>query len=417
MNTTHYLIAGASHAGLEAVHRIRLVDETSSITVVTRDAHPPYSPTILPYVVSGQSEPGRVVLRKPDWFEQHNINLVRDDELVAINETQRQVTLKSGQQWQYEKLLLATGADPIIPPIPGLGETPFHVLRTMQHAVNLREHAGKAQRAVVLGAGLIGMHGAENLRHAGLDVTILEMCDQVLPGYFDARAASMIEAAFNNNGIRMLMGSRVVEVEPEGDGCRVKLENGNSLEAHLLLVATGVKPQLGYLAGTSVQSDQGILVDGRMRTSAEHIWAAGDVTQAADFYGDQPVMMGILPDAVTQGAIAAMDMSEDHALKPYVGGVPINTYTFFGQQAISIGQCMADAQLEELTRTDDDNQRYLKILLRENRLHGISSINEEMDAGIMWQLILREIDLTPVKEAFIARPLETGRALMSSNWR
>lgn len=417
MNTTHYLIAGASHAGLEAVHRIRLVDETSPITLVTRDAHAPYSPTILPYVVSGQSAPERVVLRKADYFTQHNVTLISDNELVAINENDRVASLKSGDQWQYEKLLLATGADPIIPPIPGLSETPFHVLRTMQHAIDLREHAGKAKRAVVLGAGLIGMHGAENLRHAGLDVTIVEMCDQVLPGYFDPRAASVIETAFNDNGIHMVMGSRVVKVESQDSGCRITLENGNSLEADLLLVATGVKPQLDYLKGTSVQVDQGVLVDRNMRTDAPNIWAAGDVAQAADFYGEDKVMMGILPDAVTQGAIAAMDMAEDHALAPYVGGVPINTYTFFGQQAISVGQCMADAQLEELTRTDDDNQRYLKILLKDNQLHGISSINEEMDAGIMWQLILRKIDLTPVKDAFIARPLETGRALMSSTWR
>ena len=417
MNTTHYLIAGASHAGLEAVHRIRLVDETSPITMVTRDAHPPYSPTILPYVVSGQSAPQRVVLRKADYFTQHNVTLISDNELVAINENDRVASLKSGDQWQYEKLLLATGADPIIPPIPGLSETPFHVLRTMQHAIDLREHAGKAKRAVVLGAGLIGMHGAENLRHAGLDVTIVEMCDQVLPGYFDPRAASVIETAFNDNGIHMAMGSRVVKVEPEDNGCRITLENGNSLEADLLLVATGVKPRLDYLKGTSVQVDQGILVDRNMRTDAANIWAAGDVAQAADFYGEDKVMMGILPDAVTQGAIAAMDMAEDHALAPYVGGVPINTYTFFGQQAISVGQSLSDGSLEELTQVDEAKNRYLKILLKDNRLHGISSINEEMDAGIMWQLILRKIDLTPVKDAFVARPLETGRALMSSTWR
>lgn len=417
MNKTHYLIAGASHAGLEAVHRIRLVDETSPITVVTRDAHPPYSPTILPYVVSGQSEPTRVVLRKADWFEQHHVNLVSDNELTAIDETNRVATLKSGDQWQYEKLLLATGADPIIPPIPGLGETPFHVLRTMQHAIDLRDHAGQAKRAVVLGAGLIGMHGAENLRHAGLDVTIVEMCDQVLPGYFDPRAASVIETAFNSNGIHMVMGSKVIKVEALADGCRVTLENGTRLEADLLLVATGVKPQLDYLKGTSVQVDQGILVDRQMRTDAPYIWAAGDVAQAADFYGDAKVMMGILPDAVTQGAVAAMDMTEDHALKPYIGGVPINTYTFFGQQAISVGQSLSEESLEELTRVDEAQNRYLKILLKDNQLQGISSINEEMDAGIMWQLILRKVDLTPVKDAFIARPLETGRALMSSTWR
>ncbi|MCW8948912.1 MAG: NAD(P)/FAD-dependent oxidoreductase, partial [Sedimenticola sp.] len=247
MNQTHYLIAGASHAGLEAVHRIRLVDETSSITVVTRDAQLPYSPTILPYVVSGQSEPNRVVLRNADYFKSQDVNLITGNELIAINEADQKVTLKSGEEWHYEKLLLATGADPIIPPIPGLAETPFHVLRTMQDAVNLRTHAGNAKTAIVLGAGLIGMHGAENLRHAGLDVTIVEMCDQVLPGYFDTQAASVIESAFNSNGIHMLMGSGVIKVESLDSGCQATLENGQTVQADLLLVATGVKPKLDYL--------------------------------------------------------------------------------------------------------------------------------------------------------------------------
>ncbi|MDF1530546.1 MAG: NAD(P)/FAD-dependent oxidoreductase, partial [Sedimenticola sp.] len=289
MNQTHYLIAGASHAGLEAVHRIRLVDETSSITVVTRDAQLPYSPTILPYVVSGQSEPNRVVLRNADYFKSQDVNLITGNELIAINEADQKVTLKSGEEWHYEKLLLATGADPIIPPIPGLAETPFHVLRTMQDAVNLRTHAGNAKTAIVLGAGLIGMHGAENLRHAGLDVTIVEMCDQVLPGYFDTQAASVIESAFNSNGIHMLMGSGVIKVESLDSGCQATLENGQTVQADLLLVATGVKPKLDYLSGTSIQTDQGILVDRTMRTDAINIWAAGDVAQAADFYKDELV--------------------------------------------------------------------------------------------------------------------------------
>ena len=417
MHSTHYLIIGASHAGLEALHRIRLVDTESTVTVISRDPHPPYSPTILPYVVSGQSEPSRVVLRKPDYFAQQNVQLINGDGLVSVDPTAHTVTLQSGDQWQYTKLLLATGADPVIPPIPGLNETPFHVLRTMQDAVNLRDHAGKAKRALVLGGGLIGMHGAENLRHAGLDVTVIELCDQVLPGYFDARAAAVIAQAFDRNGIHMRLGRRVTATKKRTDGIQVTLDNGDTLNSDLLLVATGVKPHLAYLDGSGIQSDEGILVDRNMRTSVEDVWAAGDVAQAADFYNAAPVMMGILPDAVTQGAIAAMAMTDDETLQPYAGGVPINTYTFFGQQAISVGLSGDDAEMETVTRVDEESGRYLKLLFKENRLQGISSINEEMDAGIMWQLILRKTDLGSVRDAFVAQPLETGRALMSGTWR
>lgn len=417
MKQTHYLIAGASHAGLEAVHAIRLVDQESSITIVNRDNQPPYSPTILPYVVSGQSRPEQVVLRSDDYFKRHNITLVSGDQVVGLNTNDNGVTLASGAQWRYQKLLLATGADPIIPPIKGINDVPFHVLRTMNDALGLRENAQRAKSAVVLGAGLIGMHGAENLKHTGLDVTIVEMADQVLPGYFDAEAAGMIEATFADNGINMSMNSQVVEVATEGNGCRVTLANGDSLQADLLLVATGVKPDLAYLDGSGIEFDNGILVDDQMRTGIADIWAAGDVAQARDFFSDKKVMTGILPDAVEQGRTAAMDMAEDSAAKPYPGGVPINTYSFFGRQAISVGQCMATAGVQEEKAADRNKQSYRKILLKDNQLQGISCINEEMDAGVMWQLILRKVDLAPVREAFIAQPLKTGRALMSRIWR
>jgi len=417
MQQTDYLIAGASHAGLEAVHNIRLVDQDSSITVITRDAEPPYSPTILPYIVSGQSTPEQVVLRDGEYFKQNNITLVGGNQLVGVDEEKKIVTLASGDQWQYGKLLLATGADPIIPPIPGLDQVPFHVLRTMRDALGLRDQAQEAKSAVVLGAGLIGMHGAENLQHAGLNVTIVEMSKQVLPGYFDHAAAQVIERAFNDNGVTMKMGSKVVKVQTVGKGCKVILESGDTIEAELLLVATGVKPDLDYLVNTSVESATGILVDEQMRTSVNDIWAAGDVAQAKDFYSEEKVLTGILPDAVDQGRIAARDMCQDSVAPPYTGGIPINTYTFFGKQAISVGISQATEGVEELTRSDAQNQCYLKILLKDNQLYGISTINEEMDGGVMWQLIQRKIDLQPVKEAFIKQPLETGRALMSSLWR
>ena len=417
MKQSQYLIVGASHAGLEAANAIRMVDEESSITIINRDAQPPYSPTVLPYIVSGQSEPGKVTLRSGDYFKQNNITLVSGDQLVALDSASKRVTLESGDQWHYDKLLLATGADPIIPPILGLDHLSFHVLRTMNDAMQLRQNASSAKTAVVLGAGLIGMHGAENLRHAGLEVTVIEMCDQVLPGYFDAQAAQLIESAFNDNGITMRMNSKVVEVKTEGEGCRVILENGDSVQADLLLVATGVKPQLDYLLNSGVESNMGILVDDQMRTSVTDIWAAGDVAQARDFYSSEKVMTGILPDAVEQGRTAARDMCQDSFNKPYQGGIPINTYTFFGKQAISVGTSEAGHGIEELTQIDADNQRYLKILLRDNQLYGIATINQEMDGGVMLELIKRKVDLQPVKDAFIQRPLETGRALMSSMWR
>ncbi len=417
MNSCHYLIAGASHAGLEAAATIRQFDADTPITMINRDSRLPYSPTILPYILSGKSDPQKVTLRDHDWFKQQKIDLVCGDPIGAIDTSAQQVTLESGQQWRYEKLLLATGADPQIPPIPGLGDCSFHTLRTMDQAIALRQQAASARTALVLGAGLIGMHASENLSRAGLEVSLVERCDQVLPGYFDAQASGMIRDIFTRNGVQLLLGRELAGIVPAGKGCHATLDDGMQLEADLLLVAAGVRPRLEYLAGSGVDHDNGILVDEWMHTSAPNIWAAGDVAQAKDFYADGQVMTSILPDALVQGRIAGQAMAGDTRASGYCGGIPLNSYHFFGNQAISVGRCMPlNGETESIT-ADPDRPGYRKILLKGKHLQGYSCINEAVDAGILWHLIQRRVDLEPVLDRFLQRPLETARTLMSNCWR
>lgn len=419
MQQSKYLIIGSSHAALEAVAAIRMHDADGSLTLITRDDHQPYSPTVLPYVVSGRSSADNVNLKDPRYFDEQAVNFISGRSLVSIDPASNTLVLDNGEQWQYQKLLLATGASPIIPPVPGLDQTEFLVLRTLDDAIALRQAASQAKKAIVLGAGLVGMHGAENLAEAGLDVTVVEMQPQVLPGYFDSQAARLIESAFTQHGVTMKMACRVTQIEPRaGGGCQVALEDGEQLDADLLLVSTGVKPVFGYCTGSGIDTDQGILVDTHMSTNQDNIWAAGDVAQALDFYTDAPVVTGILPDAVEQGRIAGMAMAGDPCLKTYQGGIPINTYTFYGQQAISVGASKVSANDNEVEISfDADDGFFQKIIFKDNQLQGISGINASLDPGIMWQLILRRIDLGEIKADFVAQPLATGRRLMSATWR
>lgn len=417
MEQTKYLIVGSSHAALEAVSAIRMHDPEGSLTVVTRDAHLPYSPTVLPYVVSGKSAPERIFLRDDDFFARNKVSYRPKAALAALHADSNTAELADGSRLAYEKLLLATGASPAIPPIPGIDTVSYHVLRTLDDALKLRDAIGRSKQAVVLGAGLVGMHAAENLVKAGASVTIVEMSDQLTAGYFDKVAAQMIEQAFLDNGAKIMTGNRVVRLEPSSVGARLTLENGTTLEADLLLVATGVKPEMAYLNGSGVEHGQGILVDDRMQTSVANVWAAGDCAQARGFFTDTPVMNAILPDATVQGRVAGMAMAGDPGIKEYPGGVPLNTYHFFGRHAISVGSSRVPEGGEVVMRFDEKTGRYLKAILQDGRLTGIFGVNEFFDGGVMCQLILRRIDLTDVKERLLANPLAVGREIMSKTWR
>jgi len=413
---THYLIAGASHAALAALQAIRMQDAEGSITMITPDDALPYSPTVLPYVVSGRSHPSRVALKDGAWLEQNKVNFIRAAALTAVDASAKRATLSSGAEIGFQKLLLATGAAPILPPIPGLKEVRFHVLRSLDDAIGLNQALPQTKQAVVLGAGLVGMHAAENLAKASAQVTVVEMQPRVLAGYFDAEAASIIEAAFAAKGVKLMLGAKVCRCGTAGDAIQITAEGAGketTLDADLLLVATGVAPVTGYLAGSGVAVDRGVLVDDAMRTSADAIWAAGDVAQAKGFYDGAKILNGILPSAVEQGRIAGMAMAGDAAIKPWPGGVPLNTYTFFGQQAVSVGSQDAG----QVVRKEADAKHYLKIVMQDNRLTGIFGINAPFDPGVMWELILRRIDLSSVREAFIAEPQKTARAIMSRTWR
>jgi phenylglyoxylate dehydrogenase epsilon subunit len=408
-----YLIVGSSHAALEAAAAIRMIDGAGKLTLLTRDPHLPYSPTILPYVVSGRSQPDNVMLRDAGYFRDNAIDFRSGATVVSVDPAQSSLHLASGENWQYERLLLATGASPSLPKIAGLADVPFHVLRSLDDATGLKQAMTKAKSALVLGAGLIGMHAAENMAKAGMQVTVVELQPHALSAYFEPKASAIIERAFTAHGVRMLMGRTLASVARAGARISATLDDGTAVEADLLLVCTGVRPNIGFLEGSGIATDAGILVDDRMRSSAANVWAAGDVAQARGFWGGN-VVNGILPNAVEQGRIAGADMADDTGLQPFPGAVPLNTYSFFGQQAISVGRSGGSGN--EVAEAGCDGS-YRHIVLKDGRLVGISTINDFIAAGVMWQLILRGIDLAAVKDAFIANPQLVGRQLMSQHWR
>ncbi|HSD73775.1 MAG TPA: FAD-dependent oxidoreductase [Steroidobacteraceae bacterium] len=417
MLSTHYLIAGASHAALSALEAIRMADTERELTLVAKDDCLPYSPTVLPYVVSGHAKPERVFLQDDKYFERTRTSYLRGRSVTHVDTNAHVAQLSDGTKLKYQKLLLATGARPAVPPIPGLERVPMHVLRTLDDALRLHECLPSVRRAIVLGGGLIGMHAAENLRKGGANVTIVEIQPQVLPAYFDTEAAAIIARIFAKAGVDIRVNMQAASVTPRDGGFTMELQGGESLEGDLLVVATGVTPVMDYLTGTPVATDRGILVNDTMGTNVSDVWAAGDVAQARGFYTSAPVLNGIVPYAVEQGRIAGMAMAEDPALGTYRGGVPLNTYSFWGRHAVSVGTNVAPQGAEVVRRLEGAHERYLKIILDGNRLHGIFGVNEMFDAGVMWELILRRIDLGAVRERFLARPNETARAVMSKTWR
>jgi len=412
---TNYLIIGASHAGLSALDAIRRCDDEASLTLVTTEKRPPYSPTALPYVISGKTDPEKTDIRTSRYFEDLGVNYINGASATRIDTQTCQVTLDNGNTIEYKKLLIATGAAALVPPISGIEEVEFSCIRTMADAEKIKNEMSQAKSALIIGAGFIGMHAAENLANSGLKVTVVEAFDHIMPASFDIEASNLIRKAFDDKGISILTGKQVSTVDKRDGKTVLALADGEELVGDMLVIAAGIKPNTDFLADSGIDCDQGVVVDARMRTTADNVWAAGDVASASGFFSQMKTIGGTIPCATEQGNIAGMDMSEDSYVTDYQGNLNMNTFGFFGNFAFSIGNVadrFPDSNLEFEIQNDPEKKSFCKFVFDGPVLTGVSAINRRLDPGILKELILRKTDLSTKKEEFIKTPLETGRQVM-----
>ena len=412
---TNYLIIGGSHAGLSAIDAIRRCDSEAALTLVTMEKRRPYSPTALPYVISGKTEPEKTDIRPLNYFKDLGVNYINGAAATQIDTKINQVSLNNGDTIDYKKLLIATGASALIPNIPGIETVDSSCIRTMADAEKIKKEMSQAKSALVIGAGFIGMHAAENLANSGLKVTVVEAFDCIMPASFDTEASDLIRKVFVENGITILTGKQVSKVSKNGDQTVLSLTDGDEIVGDMLVIATGIIPNTDFLSGCGVDCDHGVVVDARMRTSVPNVWAAGDVASASGFFSPTKTIGGTIPCATAQGKIAGMDMSEDSYIKDYPGNLNMNTFGFFGNFAFSIGNVAdtpSSSNLEVEIQNDPENKSFCKFVFDGPVLTGVSAINMRLDPGILKELILRRTDLSTKKEEFIKTPLETGRQMM-----
>ncbi len=417
MAEKRYVIVGDGPAGLNAAEGLRSTNSQSKIFLIGQESTLPYSPTVLPYFVSGKIKEKALFLSDNEYFKHLDIELIRGKGVVSVSPQEGKVFLKDGSFLHYDVLILAQGGSPIVPDIPGLRELNPLVLRTLADAKRLRSKGLKASRAIVLGAGLIGMQTAQSLSEMGLSVQVVELLNQVLPGYFDQRASGIIQKAYESHRVSLYTSTQVERVEFKKGSYILSLKNGKTLNAPLLFVATGVAPNIDFLRGSGIELDKGILVDKKMRTNLPNIFAAGDVVQMDDFWGGGRVNQPILIHAVDQGRMAAASaLGEEISC---AGNLSMNLFHFFGQIAFSIGLVSPDRRDRfKVHRTHvPSKRRYIKFVFDGDCLAGVMAINTILDPGILHQLIRLRIPLGREKKEFLEKPLEMGRRLMCRNWR
>ena len=345
------LILGAGIAGLTAAEEARRQSPEVEITLISREKTLPYYRLNLTRFLAGEVAEEDLVIQHPDWFDAQKIEYLAG-EAQAIDRDARKVTLRDGKQLDYDKLILANGAHPFIPPIPGANREGVVVLRTLEHARKIIEKLQPGCRAVCVGGGLLGLETAWAMQQRGAEVTVLEGFDWLLPRQLPPTAAALLHAHLEDRQMAIECGVQIKEFTGDEAVHGVLLEDGREFPADLVILATGVRPNSHLARQCGLKVHQGIVVNDRLFTSDEHILAAGDVAE------HQGRVYGIWPASYAQGHVAGTNAVGGSAEFP---GLPMtNRIKVLDVDLFCIGQIqVVDASTRLLEVQDSGNYRGL----------------------------------------------------------
>ena len=298
------LVIGGGAAGASCAARLRRLDENASITILEKSNEISVANCGLPYFAGGviESEDSLYVSSVEKFKTWFNIDVKLNSEVTTIDRKNKSVTLQDGSSLKYDKLVLASGASPFVPPIEGLEKNKTFTIRRVADAVKLKEYINKtsSKKILVAGAGAIGLEMAENLNEIGLDVTIVEMQSQVLPGFEVEISKNVLNTLVENN-IKVVLNDAIVKVE----GNSVILNSGKKIDFDLIVMSVGVRPETGLAKDAGLKVNKGILVDKHMQTSDEDIYAAGDNVETVNYISNALEITALAGPANRQGRIIA----------------------------------------------------------------------------------------------------------------
>jgi NADH oxidase (H2O2-forming) len=366
------------------------------ITLISDESHPLYSPCAFHKYLACEMEKERLFLKKLADYEREGIHLIAGERVEAVDVEKREVNLAAGRPLSYDRLILATGSRPILPPVPGIDKVGVFVPKTMGDAEAIFHYP--ARHVAVVGSGPIGIETAAAFRKRGAEVHVIEMLDRILPRLFDEPASSMLKGVMEENGIRVLTGETVTEIMGDRFVKGLKTRK-REIECNLVIMAAGARcnTDLAEQMGIRTGSFGGISTDHSMRTSLEGIYACGDCIESTDMVTGERSLSLLWSSAKRQGWIAGSNCA-GVGLR-YTGSLNATTLEVFGTYAASVGPIesdLCDRSEYEVTENLSDRE-YGKGLIVANRLVGMQLINSHRYAGFLVSKMLRKDDLQELR--------------------
>ena len=383
MHKLKLVLIGNGMAGVRALEELlKLNADLYEITVFGAEPHPNYNRIMLSPVLAGEQEFSDIVLNDLDWYRDHGISLHTGKRIVAIDRRNRKVVADDNTEASYDRLLLATGSTPFIPPLPGNDLQCVIGYRDIGDTQLMLDTALTHQHAVVVGGGLLGLAAANGLTLRGMQVTVIHKGQWLLDRQLDERAGKQLQTALERRGIRFRLGTPPKQLRGNKGGrvCAVDFNDGTSVAADLVVMAAGIRPNIQLAERAGLACNGGILVNDTLQTFDPRIYAIGECVS------HRGIAYGLVAPLFEQAKVCANHLAR-LGYQRYLGSVTPTKLKVTGIDLFSVGDFMGAEGTESITLNDPSSGVYKKLVLKADRLVGVCLYGDTADNNWYLQLI------------------------------
>jgi NAD(P)H-nitrite reductase large subunit len=389
------VVVGNGMAGIKVVEELlAIAPDSYDITVFGAEPHPNYNRILLSPLLAGEKQVADIIINPLEWYREHGITLHTSDPIVAIDRRRRVVRSRSGIEARYDRLLLATGSKPILLPVPGCGLPGVVTFRDLHDVDSMLQAAREHRKAIVIGGGLLGLEAANGLMKQGMDVTVVHISDTLMDRQLDRSAASLLRESLERRGMKFRMPAKTIAITGETRAAGVLFEDGRELDADLIVMAAGVRPNIDLAREAGLRCERGVLVNDTLQTFDPCIYAVGECVQHRNS------TYGLVAPLFEQARVCATHLAE-FGIGCYRGSMLSTQLKVSGIDLFSAGDFIGGPNSEALVLKDAKRGIYKRVVIENNKVRGAVLYGDVKDAPWYLELISQGSDVRRFRDRLL----------------
>lgn len=410
MGKKQLVLVGNGMAGVRAIEEILSVAKDEfQITIFGAEPHPNYNRILLSKVLQGDTDIKDITLNDWDWYEENNIQLYTNETVIKVDTENKTVITDTDRIQPYDELILATGSVPFILPIPGADKKGVTAFRDIKDTDTMLAASKQYKKAAVIGGGLLGLEAARGLLNLGMDVSVIHLAPFLMERQLDATAGRLLQNELEKQGMTFLLEKQTEEIVGDGRVEGLRFKDGTSIEADLVVMAVGIRPNTQLGAESGVPVNRGIIVNDYMQTEIPHIYAVGECAE------HRGIAYGLVAPLYEQAKVLAKHICGIET-KPYEGSVLSTQLKVSGVEVFSAGDFNESDEKKAIKVFDEQDGIYKKIVLKGNQIVGAVLFGDSSEGNRLLSMIQKETDITETSKISILQPLnqEAGTSITAA---